>query len=325
MTASGYREPAAGAVSVVICAYAMERMPLLLEAIDSVRRQPGPGAEVVVVIDGNPDLLAEVVRSRPDVRVVANAGQRGLSGARNTGIEASGGERIAFLDDDARADVGWLAHLDAALDDPAVAVAGGRIEPEWATQRPSWFPEEFDWVLGCSYRGQTDAAADGEPVPVRNVIGASMMARRSVFATVGGFRTDLGRIGTVPVGGEETELCIRAAARFGAGSVVYVPRSLVHHHVPTDRATLRYLHRRCHAEGLSKAVLARLAGPRDGLSSEARYLVRTLPRAVARNALQGVRGDRGGALRAGVLLTGTWMTGVGWLSGMVTAARLHPR
>jgi GT2 family glycosyltransferase len=316
---------AADAVSVVICAYALERLPLLLEAIDSVRRQPGRSVDLVVVVDGNPELLAEVARHRPDVRVVANDGPRGLSGARNTGIAASRGERIAFLDDDARADAGWLAHLDAAFADPAVAVAGGRIEPDWVGARPPWFPEEFDWVLGCSYRGQVAEVASDEVVPVRNVIGASMMARRAVFEAVGGFRTDLGRIGTVPVGGEETELCIRAAARFGAGSVVYVPRSVVHHHVPEARATVGYVHRRCHAEGLSKAVLSRLTGPRDGLSSERRYLVRTLPRAVVRHAWRGLRGDVGGLRRAGVLLSGTWMTAIGWLTGTVTARRLHPR
>jgi GT2 family glycosyltransferase len=347
-------------VSVVICAYAMERFERLLAAIDSVLGQapelgqappsgttargtpPPQHVDVVVVVDHNPELLEAVARARPGVVAVANAGPRGLSGARNTGIDHARGGLVGFLDDDAVADDGWLAGLRAAFADPAVVVAGGRIDADWETGRPSWFPEEFDWVVGCSYRGQLGggdggageaggsavgapaARAPAAPVPVRNVIGASMMVRRSAFDAVGGFRTDLGRVGTVPVGGEETELCIRVGARFGRGAVVHVADARVRHHVTAARATVAYVHRRCYAEGLSKAVLARLAGPRDGLSSEARYLTRTLPRAFVRHLLAGLRGDAGGVRRAAVLFSGTWLTAVGWLTGTLSARRLHP-
>ena len=44
---------------------------------------------------------------------------------------------------------------------------------------------------------------------LRNVIGCNMAFRATVFDTAGLFGEDLGRVGRVPYGCEETELCIR--------------------------------------------------------------------------------------------------------------------
>ena len=309
--------------SVVICAYTDERLGLLLDAVASVQRQT-VDAEVVVVIDGNPDLEATLATQLSGVTVVANGGVRGLSGARNTGIDTTTGDLVAFLDDDAAADERWLEHLASCFDDPAVMAAGGTIVPRWAESRPRWFPAEFDWVIGCTYRGQVGFEPGVEtPTPIRNVIGANMMMRRSVLHAVGGFHTELGRVGNDPVGGEETDLCIRIAQRFGGGSVVAAPRAVVWHHVPSSRGTWRYFHRRCHAEGRTKAVLARVRGSRDGLSSETRYLTRTLPRAVASYLGTALRGDVGGLTSAAATISGTGMTGLGWIEGSLRRGSLY--
>ena len=53
----------------------------------------------------------------------------GLSGARNTGVARSTGDVVAFLDDDAYADPGWLAKLIAPMANPAVAGVGGGSPP----------------------------------------------------------------------------------------------------------------------------------------------------------------------------------------------------
>ncbi len=311
-------------ISVVICAYTMARLPLLLRAIDSASAQSRPPTEIVVVADHNDELAAEVQRRRPAVVVVPNGGIRGLSGARNAGVDAARGEFIAFLDDDAEADSRWLEHLDACFADPAVFVAGGTVLPSWATRRAAWFPEEFDWVIGCSYRGQLDPRhlRQGTPcVPVRNVIGASMLFRREVFEQVGGFRTDLGRVGEVPVGGEETELCIRVGATFGSASVVLAQHAIVHHHVPDGRLSWDYFRRRCYAEGLSKAVLSKIAGRRSSLSSETSYVLRTVPGALLRNLGSTLKGDAWSLRRSIAIVGGAWTTAWGWLVGTLTPRR----
>lgn len=279
---------------------------------------------MVVVVDGDPDLQAdlenELAPSMPHARVLANAGRRGLSGARNTGIDASRAPLIAFLDDDARADPEWLERLAAPFDDARVMVTGGRVDAEVEGPRPGWWPPEFDWAVGCSYPGQVPPGQGGELVPVRNVIGASMMVRRAAFDAVGPFSTDLGRVGTLPVGGEETELCMRVGERFGPGTVLLVPHARVHHAVPRERLTLSYLHRRCWSEGISKAVLGRLVRGDTRLVSERRYLTQTLPRAALGHAGAVVRGDLAGPARAVVLGTATLATVAGWARGHLGGA-----
>lgn len=131
----------------------------------------------------------------PDVDVIANTGERGLSGGRNTGTARSTSDVVVFLDDDARADPQWLERLLAPYKDPAVIGTGGNVVPEWPTTRPRWFPPEYDWVVGCSYTGLPRVSS-----AVRNPIGASMSFRREAFVLVGGFDGDVGRLGTLPLG-----------------------------------------------------------------------------------------------------------------------------
>ena len=119
--------------------------------------------------------------------MVANTGTRGLSGARNTGVDAASGDIVAFLDDDAAAADGWLAALTAPFADPHVVGTGGGAEPVWTLPRPGWFPDEFGWVVGCSYRGLPVTRA-----PVRNPIGCNMAFRRAALLEVGGFRDEVG-------------------------------------------------------------------------------------------------------------------------------------
>ncbi|MFC9328226.1 glycosyltransferase family 2 protein [Kitasatospora sp. NPDC057015] len=268
-------------LSVVVCAYTQDRWDDLCAAVASVRAQHPPPAELLLVIDHCPALERRAAGGLP-ATVIANAGPKGLSGARNTGMAAAAGEVVAFLDDDAVAAPGWTARLLAGYRDPAVLGVGGLVEAWWETGRPGWFPPEFDWVVGCSYRGLPEHGCE-----VRNFIGANMSFRRADAVAAGGFRTELGRVGTKPLGCEETELCLRIAARNPGALLRHEPGAVVRHHVPRARTSWAYFRARCYAEGRSKAQVARLAGARPALSSERRYLLHTLPAAVARGLGRG--------------------------------------
>lgn len=298
-------------VAVVICAYTEQRWDQLLAAVESVRRQSAAPREIIIVIDHNPSLLARVRQHVPDALVVENSESRGLSGARNSGIRVARGDVIAFIDEDAVAQPDWLASLMRGYAEPQVIGVGGAIKPVWQGGRPSWFPSEFDWVVGCTYTGMPTKTA-----PIRNLIGCNMSFRREVFALGGGFRSGIGRVGSRPVGCEETELCIRTRQRWPQSEFRYDPTACVHHHVPTPRRRWQYFQARCYAEGLSKALVSRFVGVEHGLASERTYTLQTLPRGVARGMRDLLRhGDVYGLLRAGAIVAGLGITTIGYLRG----------
>jgi glycosyltransferase involved in cell wall biosynthesis len=245
----------------------------------------------------------------PDVIVVENHHPRGLSGARNSGVSATRSEIIAFLDDDAAATPEWLARLNDQYRDPDVLGVGGSIEPVWQTERPAWFPAEFDWVVGCTYRGLPETVH-----AVRNLIGCNMSFRREVFQKAGGFRSEIGRIGTRPVGCEETEFCIRVNQHQPRGVFVHAPSARVYHQVPSQRTNMRYFIARCYAEGLSKAFVTRLVGSGQSLASERTYAFQTLPRGVRRNLADMLRRrDLAGLARAMAIVAGLGVTTWGYV------------
>jgi hypothetical protein len=370
-------------ISVVVCGYTEARWGDLLAAVESARRQQMAPVEVLVVIDHNAALCGRLqgalreygssvedrktefpapngevppVAPRPEVRVLASRFERGLSGARNTGIAEARGEIVAFLDDDAVACEDWLSWFADGFTAPEVRGVGGRTVPAWASgRRPRWYPEEFDWVHGASYRGMPSGTAR-----VRNILGGNASFRRSALLAVGGFDTGLGRgadaqpdsdgagadgvaganglrgrqvgrFGRVrralgggrsrmrPLGGEETELCIRVQQLDPEAVFLFENRAVIHHKVPPDRERFRYLVRRCWAEGLSKAQVAEQVGVAAGLATERHYVTRTLPLGVLRGLGRAARGDLAGAAMAAAIVAGVLVTSVAYAIGAIGA------
>ncbi len=307
-------------ISVVICAYTEKRWRQVLAAVDSIRQQSLACHEIVLVVDHNPDLFSRLVTALPDVTLVQNGQAPGLSGARNTGVAHAQGDVVAFLDDDAVAEPDWLKFFADSYADPVVAGVGGLVLPRWETRRPSWFPKEFDWVVGCSYVGMPYTRA-----PVRNLMGSAASFRREVFDLLGGFRSGLGRTADArPLGCEETEFCIRLRQRDPSAVLLFDNRAVAWHLVPAARCRPSYFRSRCYAEGLSKAMVTVIVGAGDGLSAERRYSTRTLPRGMVRGAADLLRGDPTGLSRAGAIVTGLTATAAGYTVGSLRERTRRP-
>jgi O-antigen biosynthesis protein len=295
--------------SVIICAYTQARWQQLLSAAESVQTQTTPVDEVLVVIDHNDELLHRAEHALPSARVIASNGPAGLSGARNAGIAASTGEVVLFLDDDAAAEPDWVSHLLGPYRDANVLGVGGAAHPVWERPAPRWWPPEFGWVVGCSYRGQPVSTA-----PVRNLMGCNMSLRRTVLEALGGFDDELGRGAGNALGCEETELCIRARQLTPDGEFIFEPRAVVRHWVPRSRSSWRYFRARCRAEGVSKARVASAVGGSAALSEEKTYTRRILPAGIARNIRAGLSGDLAAFARAGAIATGVSLAALGFLT-----------
>ncbi len=298
-------------VSVIICSYTEERWHNLLLAVESVRKQGAAPREIIVVIDYNPTLLERVRLHIADVIALENTGPQGVSGARSTGVIQAKGELIACLDDDAIAAPDWLEKLSDCCLDPMVLGAGGTVNPQWEGTQPRWFPTEFYWVLGCSYQPPTP-----QPVEVRNLWAGCMCVRREIFEAIGAFRSDIGHVGKQTLGGEETELCIRAKQHWPHKKFLYEAQASIQHAIPARRATLRYFLTRCYAEGFSKAIITRYVGIKDSLSTERAYTLHMLPLGVVRGLGDCLfRFDITGLQRAAAIIAGLVTTTAGYVMG----------
>jgi glucosyl-dolichyl phosphate glucuronosyltransferase len=303
--------------SVIICAHSLERWVDLSEAIESVRSLRPAADEIVIVIDHNRELVQRVRQKFAGVVLVENRETQGLSAARNCGAAAASGELLVFMDDDVVVHPQWLEHVKDRCGKPGVLGAMGRIEPLWLGRRPRWFPDEFLWIVGCTYRGFPEQAG-----VVRNLLGCSMGIRKEVVQRIGGFNVGLGRTrDSVPWSCEETEFCVRARSVIVDGEFLFEPKSVVWHKIPNSRLTPRYFWIRCYAEGRSKRRISILSASIDATSIEREYVFRTLPRGIGR-AFSDVllRFDVGGFGRAAAIVVGLCGAVVGYIVEMVVGA-----
>ena len=306
--------------SVVICAYTLDRLGLLTEALKALQRDDvAELKEVVVVVDHNDELFKTLksVSSWEKITVLRSTRQAGLSGARNTGLLHVESDLVFFLDDDAVPQRSWLHNMSEIFDQPAVLGVGGWVEPDWETDPPHWWPRQFDWVVGCSYIGLPESGED-----IRNPIGAAMGFRRSVLLAAGLFPEDVGRVGTTPVGCEETAVSIAIMRQCDGGRIVHCKEAVVLHKVPKERVTLAYFVARCRGEGRSKAQVTRLYGSSSALAAERTY-IREVLRA---GLLDGLRQPRRQGRRGLVILVGLIVTGGEYLRCLtVLTGRSGPR
>lgn len=307
-------------VSVVICSYSERRWEWLSAAVAAVQMQTRPAQEIIVVIDHNDALLRRARNAFRDATVLPNDRINGLAGARNTGVKRSTGEIIVFLDDDAIAELRCLEKLVAVYSDPSVLGAGGAALPVWPKGAPGWFPEEFNWVVGCAYTGLPLSTA-----PIRNPIGACMSFRRDAFQRVGPFTHGIGRTAADRMGCEETEFSIRVQQLMPGSLLMYVPSARVQHHVDAGQQGWGHFVRRCYAEGRSKALVAAEVGSRDALSSERIYTRKVLPAGALRGLRDTARGHPAGLLRAGAISAGLLATTCGYVRGKVPSRRKELR
>jgi glycosyltransferase involved in cell wall biosynthesis len=225
------------AVSVVVCT--RDRADQLERCLDAVLALDHPGFEVMVVDNASTTDATARLAARLPVRYVRED-RPGLDWARNRGIAEAAHSIIAFTDDDARPDPGWLGAITAAFQDPDVsAVTGAVFGAELETDAQLLFELEYNGMVQSVH----PRTIRRESLKTRELlwassfgVGANMAFRREALRAVGGFDVALD-VGTPSGGGGDIEMFHRLVAR--GGTIVYEPRAVVWHTHRRSRAMLR--------------------------------------------------------------------------------------
>jgi O-antigen biosynthesis protein len=196
-------------ISVVVCSYNGGR--IIRDCLDGLLRLQYSNFEVIVVNDGSTDATADIVGKYP-FRLISTE-NRGLSSARNTGLEAATGEIVAYLDDDAYPDPHWLTYLAATFIDTTHAAVGG----------PNIPPSGDGPIADCV------ANAPGGPVHVllsdqkaEHIPGCNMAFRKAALQAIDGFDPRF------RIAGDDVDVCWRLQKQ--GWTVGFNPAAVVWHH-----------------------------------------------------------------------------------------------
>jgi GT2 family glycosyltransferase len=220
--------------TVAVCT---RNRPLELgRCLEAIAALPDDGQEVIVVDNNSSDgSTADVVARRPQVRYIHQA-EGGLNAARNRAMREARHEIVAFTDDDAFVDPGWLRALTRNFENPVVLCATGLTLPfELETEAQELFERYSPFSRGFTRRVFDGASMN--PMAVGPVgAGANLAFRRSLVEAVGEFDEALDG-GTPTRSGGDHEMFSRILA---AGfQIVYDPAALNWHRHRRTREELR--------------------------------------------------------------------------------------
>ena len=212
-------------VSIIIITY---NRPLLLKhCLEHILAQPYPHKEIIVVDSSTNDESEQVVAQYPEVISLRLRGQRNnMPQARNVGRAISSGEIIAFIDDDAMVESGWLDALVDTYKDGTVGATGGRVievpKPHCDLQdiRLLYIRPSGQFIV--KYIGP----ASTDQIEVDWLHGCNMSFRRTALEQVGGFDPAY----TLTNTREDTDLCLRV--KRANWRVVFIPAMAVVHYSP---------------------------------------------------------------------------------------------
>lgn len=196
-------------ISIVVCSYNGART--IRDTLEAIQKLDYPDFEVIVVNDGSTDSTKAIAEDY-NVRLISTE-NRGLSSARNTGMEMATGEIVAYLDDDAYPDTHWLKYLaHTFMTTDYVGLGGPNLSP--------------------SGDGEMAACVDNSPgnpmcillsdSEAEHVAGCNMAIRKSYLQAIDGFDT------WFRVAGDDVDVCWRLQEC--GWKLGYSPAALVWHH-----------------------------------------------------------------------------------------------
>lgn len=280
------------AISILICTY--NRAALLRETLGAMQAMTAPSdcAVEIVVVDNNShddtaSVIAECAATARFPIVALTARQQGKSFALNEGLAHARGDILALTDDDVLPAPDWLARIVDDFRAREVTFVFGKVLPRWTmVPPPELLTSAAQDIWGpLAIVDYGDAPADYRPDSTgqRLPIGANLAFSRAALETIGGWRTDLGKVNNTLVSGEDHEIFMRLR-RFNLYAGYYDPELTVRHLVPRERLTRTYFRRWFYWHGKTQAIM--LADLYPELDLDRVPTIAGVPRFMFRQAFQ---------------------------------------
>lgn len=183
----------AGVVSVIIVNF--RGTDDTLECVRNLNEVDWPAdkLEIIVVENGSGDdsehRLRSALADQQNVKIVVSSKNLGFTGGSNLGAAQTGGELIAFLNNDAKPDRLWIAEAVKQFDvSPRVAAVGSKVL-DWDGANVDFVNGGLTW-FGMGYKDHVSEPAAGNYTEAKDILfgtGSALFVRASVFEEVGGF------------------------------------------------------------------------------------------------------------------------------------------
>ena len=208
--------------SVSVVVVSRGRPKLLQLCLKAISQLLYDNFELVVVAD-RAGLAAVNTSDLADLAKTVLFEEPNIATARNLGIAQAAGELVAFVDDDAVPEPGWLHHIAAVFADQDIAAAGGYVRGRngISYQYSGQIVDAFGASTPLRHSGDAPIIIEGRPEQALKTIGTNSAFRRDVLVKLGGFNPAFAYYL------DETELNMRLA-KAGFKTAI-VPLAQVHH------------------------------------------------------------------------------------------------
>ncbi len=176
--------------------------------LESVLTHDYPKMEYLVIDNGSSDGTPEHIQQvYPEVRLIRNARNKGFTAGVNQGIEASSGDIVFLLNQDAMMQKGLLSEIVRTLANESIAIAGCKIHhPDGITLQHAGGVFHQNGLTDHFGAGEKDLGQFDEDRDVVYVTGAAFAFKKALVREIGYFDKRFS-----PAYFEELDFCIRAS------------------------------------------------------------------------------------------------------------------
>ena len=218
-------------ISLVICTY--NRCRYLPEALESIRKQnlPAEKFELIIVDNNSTDDTAAIVKEFISQHPAMNLhyffeANKGLSFARNRGIQEAKAPIVNYVDDDAILSEGYLeAMISFFANHPNASGAGGKVIPKYEEGRePAWMSKYLNGFIGKINFGDEVQLFSKE---MKYPVGCNMAYKKAILEKAGGFNNALQF--------RSDDKYIFYQVKKYTDQIYYVPNAWLYHYIDAHR------------------------------------------------------------------------------------------